>query len=458
MNKYAKKTWVDAIVDEHGNVISQGTLITSIELARMEDGIESAVLNAIPTIKTAGTSAALTAADGRLTNQFWEGYAVKVILHIAPALNATIKLGSMTAFSLGGITAKAGDILLLLYDSAVASFKISQFGAGMASGIGVSDALATKLGITDAAKINVEEAIGKTAEQLSSIETDDTRMTTAKTITGAINEVFTNASNGKTLIASAITGKNVPTLPTDTYQKMANNIGMLGAWFPLTFNVSITGANKSGIKVTAKCGATTVTGVTNSSGACSFTSTVLGTYAITYSKPMLSATSSVSAISYTFYAISGVTDDKTYLYNLGDECVAFTGGYKAVTYLSPTMTKNVDNLFLSATSDSRGNFVTNNAINFTNYSTLKGIVSTTGSRSKFVDIVMVQLNNTSNDNTQPSGMTIAYWCTTNDVNNTDLLISIDVSNINTTAYFGMWAVSYVGGTPITLTVKKAWLE
>lgn len=167
MNKYTKKTWVDAVVDEHGSVINSGTLITSAELGRMEDGIEAAVLNAIPTIKTSGTATALTAADGRLVNQFWEGYSVKVILHIAPALNATIKLGSLTAFGLGGITAKVGDILLLLYDSTTASFKVSQFGAGMASGIGVSDALATKLGITDSAKKNVEEALSKTAEQIS---------------------------------------------------------------------------------------------------------------------------------------------------------------------------------------------------------------------------------------------------------------------------------------------------
>lgn len=48
-------------------------------------------------------------------------------------------------------------------------------------------------------------------------------------VNARINELFQSASNGKTLIASAITGKNIPTSPTDTYQKMTDNINMLSA-------------------------------------------------------------------------------------------------------------------------------------------------------------------------------------------------------------------------------------
>lgn len=48
--------------------------------------------------------------------------------------------------------------------------------------------------------------------------------TTDKTIIGAINENFTNASNGKTAIASAITGKGITTSNTDTFATMATNI------------------------------------------------------------------------------------------------------------------------------------------------------------------------------------------------------------------------------------------
>ncbi|HEY8400795.1 MAG TPA: hypothetical protein VIK89_06010, partial [Cytophagaceae bacterium] len=47
---------------------------------------------------------------------------------------------------------------------------------------------------------------------------------TATDVEGALNELFTSVSNGKTLIAGAITDKGVPTNPSDTFQQMATNI------------------------------------------------------------------------------------------------------------------------------------------------------------------------------------------------------------------------------------------
>ena len=52
----------------------------------------------------------------------------------------------------------------------------------------------------------------------------DLNTTEKSSIIGAINEVFQNASNGKTLIAQAITGKGVTTSADATYQTMATNI------------------------------------------------------------------------------------------------------------------------------------------------------------------------------------------------------------------------------------------
>ena len=48
--------------------------------------------------------------------------------------------------------------------------------------------------------------------------------TTDKTIKGAITELFQDVSNGKTLVANAITDKGIKTLATDTFQTMATNI------------------------------------------------------------------------------------------------------------------------------------------------------------------------------------------------------------------------------------------
>lgn len=76
---------------------------------------------------------------------------------------------------------------------------------------------------------------GKTLrENLSDIDTQckdianeigtETLNTTAQDLKGAINEVFQNVSNGKQLIATAITDKGVATSSDSTFQVMANNI------------------------------------------------------------------------------------------------------------------------------------------------------------------------------------------------------------------------------------------
>ena len=57
----------------------------------------------------------------------------------------------------------------------------------------------------------------------------ETLKTTAQDVKGAINEVFQSVSNGKKLVANAITGKGVNTLATDTFQTMATNIGKISA-------------------------------------------------------------------------------------------------------------------------------------------------------------------------------------------------------------------------------------
>ena len=64
-------------------------------------------------------------------------------------------------------------------------------------------------------------------EDIADINNDlgtETLNTTDKTLKGAINELFQNVSDGKELIASAITDKGVITSNNDTFQQMANNI------------------------------------------------------------------------------------------------------------------------------------------------------------------------------------------------------------------------------------------
>ncbi|EGT5649334.1 hypothetical protein [Clostridium botulinum] len=59
---------------------------------------------------------------------------------------------------------------------------------------------------------------------LADITTDEDRLTENKTITGAINELFTFASNGKIKIATAITGKGVQASGSDSFDTLSNKI------------------------------------------------------------------------------------------------------------------------------------------------------------------------------------------------------------------------------------------
>ena len=74
---------------------------------------------------------------------------------------------------------------------------------------------------------NIENGIYEAHTDISNINNvlgTETLNTTNKTLKGAINELFQFVSNGKELIASAITDKGVITSKTDTFQQMANNI------------------------------------------------------------------------------------------------------------------------------------------------------------------------------------------------------------------------------------------
>jgi hypothetical protein len=85
-----------------------------------------------------------------------------------------------------------------------------------------TDALKNKLdGIEAGAQKN--SAITK-AEIESKLGLNDLLTTHKSTVVGAINELFTDVGNGKTLIAGAITDRGVPTNPSDTFSTMAENI------------------------------------------------------------------------------------------------------------------------------------------------------------------------------------------------------------------------------------------
>lgn len=70
----------------------------------------------------------------------------------------------------------------------------------------------------------------------SSIEyNNSTSSMTATNVQEAIDELFTDVSEGKTLIATAVTDKGVETAATDSFQQMAENISQIetGSWLKI---------------------------------------------------------------------------------------------------------------------------------------------------------------------------------------------------------------------------------
>ena len=73
--------------------------------------------------------------------------------------------------------------------------------------------------------------LGKTPSSNASNVTYNNAQTssiiTSNNVQGAIDELFTSVSNGKTVLASAITDKGVSTSASDTFQQMANNVASI---------------------------------------------------------------------------------------------------------------------------------------------------------------------------------------------------------------------------------------
>ena len=69
---------------------------------------------------------------------------------------------------------------------------------------------------------------------------NSTTHSSATTVQGVVDELFTSVSNGKKLIASAITGKGQSTSASDTFSTMATNISKIQTGITPSGNKSIT--------------------------------------------------------------------------------------------------------------------------------------------------------------------------------------------------------------------------
>ena len=92
---------------------------------------------------------------------------------------------------------------------------------------GISDSVHDTLETDDKKIIPAINEVNAKLKDIAKEVGTETLKTTAQDVKGAINEVFQNVSNGKQLIATAITGKGINTSSDDTFQTMATNIGKI---------------------------------------------------------------------------------------------------------------------------------------------------------------------------------------------------------------------------------------
>lgn len=89
---------------------------------------------------------------------------------------------------------------------------------------------------------SIDDNFESVTKQLADITTDNKRLTKDKTITGAINELFTSANNGKKLISDVVGN---PLLATDTFQQQHDKIQILKNTFVTNLSKKEQGASST---------------------------------------------------------------------------------------------------------------------------------------------------------------------------------------------------------------------
>ena len=205
---YNKKVW------------KSGDRITKEALNNMENGIEAAHQNSggtgsaaiVDNLNSDSSTSALSAKQGKALNNKIPTKSIVEGGKIYLAKEDGTKLDSGTELPAGGTGTS--------YDDTEIKTDINT--------------IKTDLGtaqLTTTAK-DVKGAVNEVAAQYKDIVNKigtETLSTRAQDLKGAINEVFQNVSNGKQLIATAITDKGVTTSSDSTFQTMATNIGNINS-------------------------------------------------------------------------------------------------------------------------------------------------------------------------------------------------------------------------------------
>jgi len=147
--------------------------------------------------------------------------------------------------------------------------------------------------------------------------------------------------------------------------------------------------------------------------------------------------------------------NKVYLYNVGDENNALTGGWSARrysgSYTTPTLTKNAGDMVLSGTYPQTGFAYAVNAIDLTNYTKLcyevANVISSNGVQKAYASVINAAVD--SPTFYLNSGFTITTTTT---------IYEYDISALNVTGIVSFYEDSSGPGITASTKILRIWLE
>lgn len=293
----------------------------------------------------------------------------------------------------------------------------------------------------------------------------------ATNVQEAIEEVFQSVSNGKKLLASAITDKGIPTSNEDSFETIANNIRKISngpSVVTILVNVlKYDNSNCDEISVKYTCNNNSYSSEKNSIGKYTKHFIENGEYTISiegYNKSQYYCESTIQTIQCeagNVYTVNFILNESTklFLYNYGEEYIDLTGGY-AISYVGGTGTNSTaklsDCLLLKCKFDNykdsiRCNISSKKTIDLTEYSRLNFEVASNNTTKGTVRLGCASKQATDLD-------TLGYLARYQSAGETfeKKIVSVDISFIEQHAYINVGSYN-LGGTTESF-VYAIWLE
>ena len=268
--------------------------------------------------------------------------------------------------------------------------------------------------------------------------------TELEAVSADVEECFQSVSEGKALIAAAVTDRGVPTAATDSFQTMANNIAQISAYVGYGYNVTIVDNNNNPVpNQTVQCTTNGSSYTTNSSG--QITTQIDSTSA---SLTFTWSTSSTAAqtgtqIDGSLYGTTNITTIHSYTASINGTVGQITTGRTNTTISTSSQSSLGD--YCVNVSAATGNYVT--------IGTRQYLITHTDSSNVYVALRYWEESTQFGSNTAYSGSTIANKCTTWYNDNVPALWKTNADAFNVVTVAGVTAKCFI---PAYTWVNGGW--